>query len=260
MSAPSEVKVRLDADLKKQFERKCRDAGTTMSAEINHMILAATERQDEVAESVAADPAVVHSQSDQFDRTEVVEIPVADAMLEQLEELLALTNKIHADRPQTWFDHWYKTQAAPAFATLAKQNSEYAQAQAAAKASQSVIETRLDEVVRNTRMVKPRIYEDYRIWSAFGAGVMALVLLLALLPGETAPSRLLARKIVGGKNDVHAAGIMAGGDSFHGNLIFETTALMKTEPFASDYARCVKRASAARKVTRCSLTFPALFQ
>jgi hypothetical protein len=68
----------------------------------------------------------------------------------------------------------------------------------------------------------------------------------------------MAREIIGGKNDVHAAGIMAGGGSFAGQLIYETSALMKTEPFANDYARCVEKAKTAKKSTRCTLTFPAL--
>lgn len=262
MSAHSEVKVRLDPATKRQFDQVCREAGTTMSSEISHLVKAAIERNAEaVAQLEEAPPEVEEGPAEEIVIETVTPEPTpTDHLIGQFNALLAWLEKLQQDRPQSWFDQWFKARATPEFATLAKPLAEQGKRGEDAGIALAAIQKQLDDLVRIARRVPPRFYQDYRFWTAFGAGFSAFLLLLALLPGETAPSRFVARKIIGGKNDVHAAGIMAGGNGFTGQLIFETSALMKSEPFAKDYARCIERAKAARKVTRCTLTFPALVQ
>lgn len=143
---------------------------------------------------------------------------------------------------------------------LGKRLSELSQANGTHDFALKAMRTSIDEVMRNTSRREPRFYQDYKIGAAAIAGAMAIILVLALLPGESGFARFTASKIIGGKNPVHAADIIRGGDSFHGKLIFETTALMKTEPFATSYAQCVERAKQARRTFRCTLAFPAISQ
>ncbi len=259
MSAPSEVKIRLDPAMKKQFDQLCREAGTTMTSEISHLISAAIEKNAEQPEAEAVPPVEPETPTDETEESVAEPEPTAtEILVERFDELLTWIENAHAGHPRNWFEQWFKVRAQPELMAIGKRHGEHAQALGNAAASLANLQKSVDRVEINTRVIQPRFYQDYRIWAAVAGGALALVLLLALLPGEASLSRFVARKIIGGKNDVHAAGIMAGGDGFTGQLIFETSALMKSEPFAKDYARCIERAKAARKVTRCALTFPAL--
>lgn len=259
MSTPSEVKIRLDPALKKQFDQLCREAGTTMTSEISHLISAALEKSAEHAEAEALPPVEPEAPVDEVEETVADPEPSAtDILVGRLNELFVWIDNAHAGHPRNWFEQWFKVRAQPDLMAIGKWHGGHSQALGNAATSLATLQKSIDRVELITRVIQPRFYQDYRIWTAVAGGALALVLLLALLPGETAASRFVARKIIGGKNDVHAAGVMAGGDSFAGQLIYETSALMKTEPFANDYARCVERAKSAKKGTRCTLTFPAL--
>jgi hypothetical protein len=261
MSTPSEVKIRLDPSLKKQFDQLCREAGTTMTSEISHLISAAIEKNAEQPDAEAVPPVPPEAAADEEEETVAEPEPTAtEILVERFDELLTWIESAHAGHPRNWFEQWFKVRAQPELMAIGKRHGEHAQALGNAATSLANLQKSIDRVESNTRVIQPRFYQDYRIWTAVAGGALALVLMLALLPGETGLSRFLARKIIGGKNDVHAAGIMAGGDSFAGQLIYETSALMKTVPFANDYARCVERAKTAKKVTRCTLTFPALLR
>lgn len=250
MTAPTEVKVRLEPALKKNFEKKCREAGTTMSSAINNLILEAIE---EIEEAAAPDKVTLPEPQPEIEPEEVN--PLEDVLTEQIEELARLGRFIEAIHPQKWLSQWFDRQVTPEFSHLAREQAEL---YATSNMSFSAIQNRLEIIEWQTKSVKPRFYEDHKIWAAFISGGLALVLILALLPGESPPSRFLARKLVGGNNDVHAAAIMAGGNSFSGGLVAETSALMKNEQFAHDFARCVAKAKYAKSETRCKLKFPIL--
>ena len=263
MNTPSEVKIRLDSAMKKKFDQLCREAGTTMTSEISYLISAAIEKRAEEAEIEASTASLVEPETP----IGALELPVADPvssatdiLVARLNELFAWMDNAHAGHPRNWFEQWFKVRAQPELMTIGKRQGEHSHALGNAATCLATLQKSIDRVEQNTRVIEPRFYQDYRMWTASAGGALALVLLLALLPGETGPPRFVARKIIGGKNDVHAAGIMAGGSSFAGELIYETSALMKTESFANDYVRCVERAKAAKKRTRCKLTFPALIR
>lgn len=97
MTGTTEIKVRLDPGLKKQFEKTCRDGGSSMTAEISHLILAAINREAEFAE---ADQDAL-PQPRPVDQGALPTPSPTDLVLERLEDLSQQVEKVQAGRPHS---------------------------------------------------------------------------------------------------------------------------------------------------------------
>jgi hypothetical protein len=260
MTATSEIKVRLDAGLKKQFEQACRDGGTTMTAEVNRLILALVECGGASAGQRPGDQAKANPAEGGGQDCAVVETAVGEQVLAALGQVAQRIEQLVAAHPQFWFEKWYAGRAIQTRDFLEKLSAAQGAHQKAVNDGQSAVRAHIEEFARLALHREPRFYRSYKIWTAFAAGALALLLTIALLPGESGLARFTAIKMVGGKSPLHAAEIIAGGDAFHGNLIHETAAFMAVEPFASQYGACAERAKHAHKDQSCTLKFPPIVE
>jgi hypothetical protein len=192
-----------------------------------------------------------------------VKVELLDPILSGLNVLFKHIHQIAQDQPQHWFENWFATarakERAADHAALIQLSDDQARHVRSSVESHRAVRAHIEEVSRLALYREPRFFRNYKIWTAAGTAVLAMLLVLALLPGDSAIARFAAEKIVGGKDRLHAANIVAGnGDAYRGELIFETSALMKVEPFASTFAECVKRAKQSRSTFICSIKFPRL--
>jgi hypothetical protein len=260
MAAVTDIKVRLAADLKRRFDKSCRESGTTMTAQLVGLIQASVDG-DQPAKTSAELPVTSSANMDDASSTEAVLNPI----LADLRILAKLARQIAEDRPQNWFENWFATARAKERASdramLVELGDEQSRHLKSSTDSHRAVRNHIEEIARLALYREPRFYRNYKIWTAAGAGGLAMLFALALLPGDSALARFSAEKIVGGNDRLQSANIIAGdGDAFRGELIFETSALMKAEPFASNFGECVKRAKKSRSTFTCNIKFPRLVE
>lgn len=262
MAIQSDIKIRLPADLKKQFDQACRTNETTMTAQLIRLIQSsvASDQPDNPAvqaiDAAVSDPeagqnADIAPEKNSLATTEI--LLAVGSLSERMEELVDA-------HPQFWFQDWADRRVNKDGQDLLRFSSQLAKHHAAANEAIRDMRAHITAIGRISEYCEPPFYQDYKIWTAAGAGVFAILLVLALLPGGSAISRFTAVKMVGGANPIHAAKIIAGGKAWTGGLIVETAALMKSEPFASSFANCIERAKRKPKPSDCTVKFPILVE
>ncbi len=260
MTKQADIKVRLSPDLKAQFDQNCRTNDTTMTAQLVRLIqssLVVEPPNDSlppiddvsIAESDGNQNAV--SEPNEKAATEIEILSAIESLATRMEELVDA-------HPQFWFKKWFDTRASLENQDLLRFSTQQAKHHSATEAALRDMRSHVTNVGRMAQYREPPFFQDYKIWTAFGVGVFALLLVLSLLPGDSTISRYLAEKMVGGANPVHAAKIIGGGNGWTGQLVVETTALMKEPTFASSFADCVAQAKLKPKPSNCRIKFPVL--
>jgi hypothetical protein len=257
MSRLADIKIRLAPDLKRRFDSWCRETGTTMTTQLVWLIQSVVDNEPlaavpESSKETAFDRAV--------DRQDTEDAVTSAALMRTLVAVEDRVENLVEAHPQYWFENWFAKRAAQdgqAINQLGRRQSEH---HAAANEAMRGLRAHITSLAQTVQLRDPPFYKNYKIWSGAGFGALSLLLVLALLPGESAISRRLAIKMVGGANPIHAAEVIVGGNALRGELIFETAALMQSEPFASSYAECVQRAKRNKKALTCTLKFPAIVQ
>jgi hypothetical protein len=258
MTRQVEIKVRLAPDLKRHFDQSCRSASTTMSAQLTRLITSWVEA-DLSENSHANLPAetVVEETADHGD----TERPnVGEQILSELGNLSQRMEQLVDAHPEFWFEKWYSGRTEQNGQALLRFDTKMAQHHSASNNALREMRSHITAVGQLAKYREPPFYKSYKIWTAVASGVVGVALILSLLPGESAISRFVAVKVVGGSNPLHAAKIIAGGDVWHGNLIVETAALLKAEPFASSFAQCIEKAKRKPKPSTCKIMFPILVE
>jgi hypothetical protein len=257
MSRLADIKIRLAPDLKRRFDSWCREAGTTMTAQLVWLIQSVVENEPRAALPKGIPEAV----SDRDIDDQAAEDATTNAEIMQL--LLSMEDRVEhlvEAHPQNWFENWFAKRAAQdgqAMNQLGRRQSEH---HAAANDVIRGLRSHITSLAQTAQFREPPFYQNYKIWTSAGAGALSLLLILALLPGESEISRSVAIKMVGGANPIHAAEVIAGGNALRGELIFETVALMQSDPFASSFADCVQRAKRNKAAFNCTLKFPGIVQ
>jgi hypothetical protein len=262
MTRQVEIKVRLEPDLKRHFDQSCRSASTTMSAQLTRLITSWVGKDQIIAESENSDANLpAENVLLEAAEVEIANEPNGDVeILSAIESLSQRMDDLIEAHPHYWFENWYMGRAEKNGQALLRLSTKIGQHHAAANEMLRSLRTHISAVGQSAQYREPPFYQNYKIWTAFGVGVLALLLVLALLPGESSISRFAAVKIVGASNPLHAAKIIAGGDTWHGDLIVETAALMKAEPFASSFAKCVEEAKRKKRLSTCQIMFPKLVE
>jgi hypothetical protein len=262
MTRQVEIKVRLAPDLKRQFDQSCRSDSTTMSAQLTRLITSWVDdgqiiAQPESSDTNLAAEVVVQEATDH----DVPNRPnLGEEILSELGNLSQRIEQIVDAHPHYWFEKWYSGRAEKNDQALLRFDTKMGQHHSAANNALRDMHSHITAVGQLAQYREPPFYIDYKIWTAVASGVFGVALILSLLPGDSAVSRFVAVKMVGGSNPIHAAKIIAGGDLWHGNLIVETTALMKAEPFASSFAQCIEKAKRKPKPSTCKIMFPILVE
>jgi hypothetical protein len=262
MTRQVEIKVRLAPDLKRQFDQLCRSACTTMSAQLTRLIASWVD-DDQVTEPSENSDANLPAETVVQETTDhnVPQQPnVGEEILIELGNLSKRMEQVVDAHPHYWFEKWYAGRAEKNGQALLRFDTKMGQHHSAANNALRDMRSHITAVGQLAQYREPPFYKDYKIWTAVASGVFGVVLILSLLPGNSSISRFFAVKLVGGSNPIHAAKIIAGGDLWHGNLIVETTALMKAEPFASSFAQCIEKAKRKPKPSTCKIMFPILIE
>jgi hypothetical protein len=262
MAAVSDIKIRLAADLKRKFDLACRETGTTMTAQLNRLITSWIDggQITAEAENLDASPPTEIEAQEQPDKTIADGPAIGEQVLSELGDLSQRMEQLVDAHPHYWFEKWYSGRAEKNSQALLRFDTKMGQHHSAANNALRDMRSHITAVGQLAQYREPPFYKSYKIWTAVAGGVFGVTLILSLLPGNSSISRFVAVKMVGGSNPIHAAKIIAGGDTWHGNLIVETTALMKAEPFASSFAQCIEHAKRKPKPSTCKIMFPILIQ
>ncbi len=103
-----------------------------------------------------------------------------------------------------------------------------------------------------------RRWHKERRWAAGmgAAGMTMLLVVLALLLADTAPTRWFAVRLTGNVRAVDAAFTLVGDGRASGKLMAETRGLLGDPDFRNDYTRCVGHAREVKKTFQCRVTMP----
>jgi hypothetical protein len=260
MTRQVEIKVRLAPDLKGQFDQLCRSASTTMSAQLTRLIASWVDDDQFIEQSENSDANLPTATVGQETSDENIAdgATVGEEILSELGNLSKRMEQLVDAHPHYWFEKWYSGRAEENGQALLRFDTKMGQHHSAANNALRDMRSHITAVGQLAQYREPPFYKDYKIWTAVASGVLGVALILSLLPGNSSISRFFAVKMVGGSTPLHATKIIAGGDIWHGNLIVETTALMKAEPFASSFANCIERAKRKPKPSDCTVKFPIL--
>jgi hypothetical protein len=262
MTRQVEIKVRLAPDLKGQFDQLCRSASTTMSAQLTRLIASWVDDDQFIEQSENSDANLPTATVGQETSDENIAdgATVGEEILSELGNLSKRMEQLVDAHPHYWFEKWYSGHAEENGQALLRFDTKMGQHHSAANNALRDMRSHITAVGQLAQYREPPFYKDYKIWTAVASGVLGVALILSLLPGNSSISRFFAVKMVGGSNPIHAAKIIAGGDLWHGNLIVETTALMKAEPFASSFSQCIEKAKRKPKPSTCKIMFPILIE
>jgi hypothetical protein len=109
------------------------------------------------------------------------------------------------------------------------------------------------------KIERPDWQSDSRTRSGFAAGILVLLLAIALLPSSCTPTRAIAKLAMGESDSTHAGARLAGqGDKAAEATVLASLQLSKDDAFLASYKACIETAKRSTKRSICQLSMPPL--
>lgn len=256
MSARSEIKFRAEQDIKDQFDKHCAELGVDRTARLNELILA--DLAGRISARSGARAAIQKPVSD------------TDKMVGAFDGLKASLDALFTKNRETISKALAPLSAIPTRLETSKHFDDIAAEQKWAKGqienleaehsrNQSQIMNALDTIFKGLKIQRPPLQLDKRFQGGVVAGLLGLVFLLALLPGDWKLSHTIARGVLGERNNVAAAAALVESDfPGSGPLVSSTVLLAQNVKFRNSYWACADKMRVTRGAFACPLDMPGL--
>ena len=256
MSARCEIKFRADQDLRDQFDSYCASLGTNRNARLNALIIA--DLNGDIAASSGGRPIPQKPVSD------------TDKMVGAFEGLKASLDDLFIRNRETTSKALAPLSAIPTRLETQKHFDDVGAQQkwtkgqldnlkADGERNQSQIMNALENIYQGLKINRPGLHLDQRFHGGILAGVLGLIFLLALYPGNWSPSHFIARGIMGERNNVAAAAAFVDKDyPGSGPLVTSTVVLSQNIKFKNSYWACVDKMRVTQSGFSCPVDMPGL--
>ena len=256
MSARSEIKFRADQDIKDQFDSHCAALGIDRTARLNALMIADLEGR--IATSSGGRPTPQKPVSD------------TDKMLGAFDGLKASLDTLFSKNRETIAKALAPLSAIPTrleaqqhFDDVAAQQKwtkgQLENLEAERGRNQSQIMNALENIYQGLKINRPAFHLDKRFHGGVVAGLLGLVFLLALIPGDWGLSHTIARRIIGESNTVEAASALVEQDyPGSGPLVTSTIVLSQNPKFKNSYWACVDKMRVTKGNFSCPVDMPGL--
>jgi hypothetical protein len=255
MSETVEIKIRIDAQKKEQYDAHVAALNVSRSARVKQLIDADLEGRI-AAERVLPERPTTRSTAE-----------ILDSRFEHLiSELTALFKK-NRETMSTALSP-LKTVASIALTEKRFNTSdeikrglvqEVHSLREEVKMSAEISSTQYAKLLKALKVERPEFIHDTRMHTGFIMGFAALLLLMAVLPGSWFLSQGFAKLALGERDAIKAGAQLAGqGRSSAEQAIISTSILSRDPAFMESYYACVRAANDTDKRTTCTLSMPGL--
>jgi hypothetical protein len=256
MSTRCEIKFRADRDLRDQFDRHCAQLNTDRTARMNALMIADIE--DRIVSSSGAHAALPKPVSD------------TDKMVGAFEGLKASLDSLFTRNRETTSKALAPLSAIPTRLETQKHFDDVGAQQKWAKGQldnleadrsrdQSQLMNALENICQGLKINRPALHLDSRFHGGVVAGILGLIVLLALIPGDWKLSHNIARSIMGERNTAAAASALLEKDyPGSGPLVANTIVLSQSPKFKNSYWACVDKMRVTRTGFSCPIDMPGL--
>jgi hypothetical protein len=256
MSARAEIKFRAEQDIKDQFDSHCAALGTDRTARLNALI--AADLEGRISTSSGARIALQKPISD------------TDKMVGAFDGLKASLDALFNKNRENIAKALAPLSAIPNRAETTKHFDDVAAQQKWTKGqldnleaerlrNQSQIMNALENIYQGLKIQRPALHLDNRFHGGIVAGLLGLVFLLALIPGDWKLSHNIARSIMGERNTVAAASALVEKDyPGSGPLVTSTLVLSQNTKFKNSYWACTDKMRVTRGDFSCPIDMPGL--
>jgi hypothetical protein len=258
MSTRCEIKFRADRDLRDQFDRHCAQLNTDRTGRMNALMIADIE--DRIVSSPGTRPAPQKPISD------------TDKMVGAFDGLKANLDALFAKNRENISKALAPLSAIPTRLETQKHFDDVGTQQkwtkgqldnlkAEGERNQSQIMNALENIYLGLKVNRPALHLDSRFHGGVVAGILGLIVLLALIPGDWKLSHNIARSIMGERNTAAAASALLEKDyPGSGPLVTSTIVLSQNAKFKNSYWACVDKMRVTRTGFSCPVDMPGLQQ
>lgn len=258
MSARCEIKFRADRDLRDQFDRHCAQLNTDRTGRMNALMIADIE--DRIVSSSGARAALPKPVSD------------TDKMVGAFDSLKASLDVLFTRNRETTSKALAPLSAIPTRLETQKHFDDVAAQQkwtkgqldnlkAEGERNQSQTMNVLESIFQGLKISRPSLHLDKRFHGGLLVGLLGLVFLLALIPGDWTLTHGIARSIMGERNNVQAASALVEHDyPGSGPLVTSTVVLSQNLKFKNSYWACVDKMRVIPNGFSCPVDMPGLQQ
>jgi hypothetical protein len=256
MSARAEIKFRADQDIKDQFDSHCAALGTDRTARLNALIIADLEGRISASSGARSVQQKPISDTDKM-------VGAFDGLKASLDALFAKNreNISKALAPLSAIPNRAETKEH--FDDIAAQQKwtkgQLDNLEAGRSRDQSQIMNALENIYQGLKINRPMLHLDKRFQGGILAGLLGLIVLLALIPGDWKLSHNIARGVMGERNAVAAASALLEKDyPGSGPLVANTIVLSQSPKFKNSYWACVDKMRVTRTGFSCPIDMPGL--